>query len=260
MSGKQELKAKLTEKLNKGGAISSDDIASFAVPDKKAKEPVGDVTVPEAAEAKKDPVMNVANLGDAADGLNKRVDSSAAGTKLTQDIVNIASDPALASFVPVTITPADRESFIDALITNTRFCVPFELFDGRVRGIIRSRKQSETLAIIARINYELTALKQNESPVEYAARLRNMLLAAQIAEFNGTKMAELKTPYMRTVNGKDDVQEPGWLSQVDYWLDQHDGLTIAIYTELQKFERKYWTMVKEATNQNFLNPAESTLA
>jgi hypothetical protein len=234
-----DLKTKLAEKLAQGGTIGSSDVAEFTAPAKDGKKEIsGDVKTPLTDNAKKDPVLKAADDGGAAKALADEGSTTSA----------IAE--------PVVITDSDREAFLEAMVSGNRFMLPFELFNGKVKGRFRSRTQIETNASISYLSYEC----RNEkivTGIEYSNRLRNMLLAAQVMELNEVGFVELKAPLLRTVNGK-DVVEPGWLDQLTYWENQNDGLVNAIYKELQIFERKYWVMVDNAKDQNFWNPAEST--
>ena len=233
-----DLKDKLAEKLAQGGAIGSTDIAEFSPPPKDGKKDVsGDVETPLTKNAKKDPILKAADDGGAA--------------KALADEVSTASTIA----EPVIITDKDREAFLDAMVSGNRFVLPFELFNGKVKGCFRSRTQAETNANISYLSYECRKEKI-VTGIEYSNRLRNMLLATQVMELNGIAFIELKAPLLRTQDGEKTI-EPGWLDQVTYWEKQNDGLVNAIYKELQVFERKYWVMVDNAKDQNFWNPAES---
>ena len=141
-------------------------------------------------------------------------------------------------------------------IRTADFELPFSLFNGKIAGKFRSRLQAETNATISYISHECRK-ERIVTGIEYTNRLRNMLLATQVAELNGTAFLPLKAPLLRTMDGE-KVIEPGWLDQVTYWEKQNDGLVNALYRELQIFERKYWVMVENAKDQNFWNPAGST--
>jgi len=232
-----DLKEKLAERLAQGGAIGSADVAEFSTPAKDKKEVSGDVKTPLTENAKKDPILKASNDGGVARALADEVSTSAISE-------------------PVVISDKDREAFLDALVSGARFELPFELFRGKIKGRFRSRTQAETGAVISYVSYECRKEKVITG-IEYSNRLRNMLLATQVKELNGLAFLPLKDPLLRTMDGEKAI-EPGWLDQVTYWEKQGDGLVNAIYKELQIFERKYWTMVDNAGDQNFWNPAGST--
>lgn len=233
-----DLKDKLATKLAQNGSIGSTDVAEFTIPKDVKKEVAGDVKTPLTENATKDPIMKAADDNGAAKSL---IDEAATTSALAE---------------PVVISDNDREAFLDAMVSGERFELPFELFNGRIKGRFRSRTQAETNATVAYIGFECRK-ERIVTGIEYSNRLRNMLLATQVKEINGTAHLPLKPPLLRTADGQ-NVIEPGWLNQVSYWETQNDGLVNAVYKELQVFERKYWVMVENARDQNFWNPAGST--
>jgi hypothetical protein len=248
------LKERLQEDLSKGSVnISSSDVADFGTDEKH--EPVqGDVVTKVPDEAKKDTMINRAADGEPGRELDKNTEETAGDYEAATDMTG-SRYAALPE--EVTITQKEREQFLDVLVKGGRFSLPFKLFNGRVSGSFRSRTQLESQAIINQVNRECREEKV-VNPLDYSTRLRNMLLAAQVGELNGDSFPPLKEPLMRVVEGE-DTTDPGWLNQVELWTGKDEGLVSAIYRELQIFERKYWTMVNNARDQNFWNPAESTL-
>jgi hypothetical protein len=247
------LKEKLESDLAAGKGISSADIAAFSTKPPEIGTPVqGDVKVKVPDEAKKDPVLETAAAGEPGPRL-AGLAKNAADADPTKGPVN---DPYMVVPEEVVITETEREAFLNALIVGSRFELPFELFKGKIKGKLRCRSQQESTAIIARLTYELD-LKTIVNGLDYSTRLRNMLMAAQVAELNGTCYPTLSEPLMRTINGK-DVKEPGWLEQAVYWGTLSEGLVSAVYKQVRIFEAKYWIMVNNAANQNFWNPAGST--
>ena len=233
-----DLKAQLASKLAQNGTIGSTDVAEFSMPKDIKKEVTGSITTPLTEKAANDPIMKAADDEGAAKGL---IEETSASSTVAE---------------PVVIDDADREAFLTALVSGNRFELPFSLFNGKIAGKFRSRLQAETNATISYISHECRK-ERIITGIEYTNRLRNMLLATQVAELNGTAFLPLKAPLLRTMDGE-KVIEPGWLDQVTYWEKQNDGLVNALYRELQIFERKYWVMVENAKDQNFWNPAGST--
>lgn len=172
----------------------------------------------------------------------------------------------------VEITQEDRDAFLQCLVTGGRFERSFSIYGGKVTGTFRCRKIEESDGILAWLNHLITTQKI-EARIEYMDLMRNALLAAQVKSLRGLineDFEELSTPYAPTrttvvkkdEKGKDvpsvEVKEPGWLAAAKAWGERPEALVSAIHNELQLFERRYWTMVMEASNQSFWNPAAST--
>lgn len=222
------LQERVQEQLKSGNvSLSSADLQ--AEPQKAGEPTVG--TVKAEAKEYKDPVMDAANKGD------------------LQPIIGIPP-------VKVEITQAERDLFLDAVVTGKRFRLTSKLFGDRYTIVFRSRSQAETQAVTAQLMYEMRTTPNMNVEFLYGARLRCMLLAAQVESINGTAYTELAAPLLRTIDGEKTI-EPGWLAQANGWQNAAEGLTVAIYTALQEFERKYWTMVENARDQNFWKPAGS---
>jgi hypothetical protein len=223
------LQERVQEQLKTGNvSLSSQDI--LAEPEKPTGQPtVG--TVKAEAKEYRDPVMEAANKGD------------------FQPIIGVPP-------LKVEITQPERDLFLDAVVTGKRFRLSYTLFDGRYTVVFRSRSQAETQALTAQLMHEMRTSPNLSAEFQYGARLRCMLLAAQVDSINGTAYTELATPLLRTVDG-DKITEPGWLAQANGWQQAAEGLTVAIYAALQEFERKYWTMVENARDQNFWKPVGS---
>ena len=172
----------------------------------------------------------------------------------------------------VEITQDDRDSFLQCLVTGGRYERGFSVFGGKLTGVFRCRKIAESDGILAWINH-LISTKRIGASIEYMDLMRNALLASQVKSLRGLineDFEELPAPYAptrRTVvrkgeDGKDisdvEVTDPGWLKAAESWGERPEALVSAIHGELQLFERRYWTMVMEASNQNFWSPAAST--
>lgn len=247
------LKEKLSQQIKTTGRVnvSSADLADFSKPETKHEPVVGTVSTTVPPEAMKDPMMNKASAGEPGKAVAEKMEATSKDAKSTSDMA--LKD---AEMLPIIeITESEREAFLDSVVKGTRFKLPFSIFNGKVSGSFRSRSQKESQAILARLNWEIND-KRIATTLEYSTRLRNMLLTAQVEEIRDTKYLTLNEPLYRTLNG-DKATDPGWLPQVEVWENEHEGLASALYTELQLFEHKYWTMVRNASDQNFWNPAES---
>lgn len=253
---KEQLRQELAE--GKEVRISQADIAAGRIVATDTKdtpaEPAvatGPVEVPASQAPNKDPLIRGSSHGDSGKSMAQSME---AGVDKERQATDLSGARLLAS--TVVIDPGTKAAFIDAMISGKRFQLPFSLFGDSVTGVFRSRSQSESMAIIGRINREITDKTVNNG-LEYATRLRNMLLAAQVASLSAEAYPELKAPLMATVEGPDKVTPPGWLEQVKVWEAKPEGLVSAMYRKLVEFEQKYWTMVDNAGDQNFWNPAES---
>lgn len=158
----------------------------------------------------------------------------------------------------VEVTEEDKEAFLTAVISGTRYRRPFSLFGGRIKGVLRARSAEESDAIASWTNFGVTEGRY-ASAADYGADVRNSLLVAQVEEFNGITFDEMATPLKRTVaKGDTEPSDPGWLVQCAYWAKQPEAIVSPVYNEIREFERKYWAMVREAASENFWNPVEST--
>lgn len=241
------LKEKLEQRMQETGKINAGDLAAFSrkgAEEETAKAPEGPVEVPRSKLADTDELMQAAHTGAGA-ALNEHAEDTH---------VDFLTRPPPGP--TVTVTPADREAFLDALITGKRFQREFELFGGKTMLKLRARTQVESQAIIARLKWELDH-GLLDTQLDYTVRLRSMLLAAQVEEFDGTAYEPMAEPLRRT-EGADGVKEPGWIAQADKWHEMNEATASIAHKVLQEFEAKYWTMIESAGDQNFWNPAAST--
>lgn len=156
----------------------------------------------------------------------------------------------------VIVTEEEREAFLLALVTGNRYMRPFSLFNGKVTGMLRCRSLQESEAIVSYLNLEVQENRYKSIP-EYNVGVRNSTLAAQVEILNGVTFGTLVAPLTRT-QSEGKVTEPGWLADRDLWSTRPEPVVAALYEEVRKFERKYWTMVAHAGDQNFWQPAGST--
>lgn len=259
MSASMELKDKLravNEDLTVDGkpitgvTISQADFAAASeesVAPASAGPVVGDVkaTVPKVAG--EDRMLNAGGDGGKLSADMSKGDSGTAG----EDI----ADTALFTKEEIIVTDAHREAFISAVLSGGRFTEEFSLFGGAVKGKFRCRSAHESEAIATRMN-EGVRLARYQSALAYSVDIRNALLAAQVAELNGVAYSELEAPLIPT-STKGVVADPGWLSSANAWGEKPEPLVAAVYDALRLFEKRYWTMVMHAADQNFWHPAES---
>ena len=253
MSDSQAVPHVLKDALRQGlevPRVAFSDSKPEAAPAKSAPV-VGDVKVAVPPDADQDPLLSRAA---SAVGSGIADDLAGIGAAASANVAPVPDD----AFAPaeVTLTEAEREAFLDSLVSGHRYERRFSLFGGRVTGRIRCRSTEESQAIATWMNAGVRELRF-KAPLDYAVEMRNCLLAAQVMELNGTRFPALQQPLFRTQAG-DTVTDPGWLAQTAVWVQQPEPVVAAVYEELRLFERKYWTMVVHAQDQNFWNPAEST--
>jgi len=248
-----KLKEKLQNDIAKGNVhLASGDVADFNAKPRVYEDTKG----PAKIKVKKE---NGDKLMEAADGEPGKIIQNAIG-KTAKDEKTAATmgTSETGAFDEVEVLEDERATFLDVLITGDRYIRPFTLFGDKVRGKFRCRTQTESQAIISELNREIND-KLIVNALDYSTRLRNMLLAAQVMQFQDEEFPDLQKPLMQTVDSKNDTTiKPGWLNAVDFWQEKHEGLISALYNALQLFEQKYWTMVQHANDQNFWHPAEST--
>lgn len=245
MSG--NLDEQLKQRLANTGALSSADIAAAAAP--VLETPQIDVNAPLTTK------LDQKQIGDPI--AKKTVDQPATQSVTMEAMAMDPMVPEDQGELDVTTTPDERDAFITAAVEGRRLMLPFSIFGGRLQGMLRSRTQAETRAIITQLQREVRN-KDIVSDADYSLRLRGMLLAAQLAVYNGVENPALVAPLMtqRAPDGKEIA--PAWLLQADSWQTRDEGLVAAVYEQLRLFEMKYWTMIRHAGDQNFWNPAPST--
>lgn len=158
----------------------------------------------------------------------------------------------------LTITTIEKEAFLDAVTTDSRFVQPFSLYGGAVQGIFQSRTVREHSAILAYLG-KLLREKAITTDDEYLRHLKALVLTAQVQRWRSLEFQGMTEPAFETVT-KTGVQDPAWLPVYQMWLDldnKQPGITSPLFGELQKFERKYWTLIGCADDPNFWSPAEA---
>ena len=250
------LKQKLEGEFKQKGKVnlSSSDVGAFAKPDPADAGPVqGDVKVG-ADKKTEDPLMEAAEAGTPGKSINTRSNEYSGKQARVEPLADTAEE--YTALEQLTITEEDREAFLDALVTGERYVRPFSIFGGKIKGKLRCRSQAESYAIMQVLSRETRDGGPITTALEYATRLRNMLIAAQVQELNGEEYATLQDPLLQTVKGS-EVTPPGWLDQVAGWEAKNEAIISGLYNELKKFERRYWLMTDNADDQNFWRPEGS---
>lgn len=219
---------------------------------------------------------NPDGAGEATQGTvtGKVPEEAKKGLFAESDAVANAHKALLPSYIEETIdiSQDDRDAFLQSLVTGDRYERSFSLFGGKLTGIFRSRLIKESDGIVAWLQH-LVNTGRIDARVVYLTMVRNAALATQVKSLRGMinedfeELAKPLAPVSHTVKTTDKdgktvydvkVDEPGWLKAADAWGERPEALVTAIHVELQKFEKRYWTMIKEASNQNFWHPAAST--
>jgi len=265
----ETLKERLSGDLAGGGAISSGDVASFAHSQEAVKTPEqkrvesGPSEVPQ--EAINDPVMKAANTQPAAEETNKQhqVAAAAPADEMSEEMARAAADMGIDMPETIEITEVEKEAFLETIISGGRFQLPFSIFGGRVTGVLQSRLNLETRAMLSEI-HRAWAAKELESMIDYTARFRYACFRFQVAEIYDTQLETPKKPLKAVLSTKDGepiTTPPAWSEEAEVMFGNYpDGVITALYKELVIFEKKYWTMVSNSADQNFWNPVDSSSA
>lgn len=253
---------KIKDQLANGG-ISSGDIAEFTRSVNKESEEdrvdplTEDSTVDVPKEAKDDQLMQAGDMTEQQNDVQRAIAEDPSGMNYAPDL-SILEPIALDE---VDITSEEKELFIDSLVTGDRFKLPFSLFNGKVEGTIQNRLNGETRAIIQEVNRRTVV--EEISPVRFSELVRQAILRFQIVEVNN-KTYEPVTGDLHAMvseeDGKEVVKEPKWYKEAETFFgsDKNEAFTAALYRAVQIFEAKYWAMVKNAENQDFWDPEDST--
>lgn len=161
----------------------------------------------------------------------------------------------VASFLPtLTITRAEKEAFLKAVALDDRLELPFSIYGGNVKGVIRNRSLQEHNVLVAFLS-GLVASKQVTTEDEYQQQLRALTLAAQIKQLGDKEFPILAAP-LAPPEGR-----AAWMDAYEFWLRKDGngvGVTRAVFKEVQKFEAKYWSMLQQSESENFWSTEEST--
>ena len=246
------LDQQLKQRLAATGHLTSADLAAAvsgaAMEQQAPAAPVGDVKVTEPATKYDEPLVPLKSPSLGGDTLAADADTGMRGP----DDAAVTDEP-----IEVEVTEDERTAFLNAIVSNERYTRPFSLFNGRITGVLRSRTQAETRAIISQLQREIHEHKI-ETDADYVLRLRSMLFAAQVQMYGGVVNPELAEPLWWTRQPDGAAKEPGWLQQAAGWQNLDEALATVVYEEIRKFEVKYWMMARHAGDQNFWQTAAST--
>lgn len=253
------LKEQIKSQLEKTGTISGADLqnmaAAAAAPANPGIQAMPDpMTVDDKVVVGKESLDVLTQAGDDKYG-DKAIEDDMIRSDSADDIFGVVDDTG-----PVTVTAADKRRFTDAFVDGKRFTREFELCGGAIKGVFRSRKTGETRAILEELIRQ--AIVHNHSMVEHAAKIRHALLHCQLAEFKGVSRKELEAPLKAVekidkVNKTVEIIPPDWSEEMEIICnDMGEGLVNSLYRELKIFEKVYWILVKNSSNQDFWHPED----
>lgn len=260
MSSTVSIKDKLLSKLNQKGTLTSEDFSADAAvtrpePAAGMVDEDGDSVVEVPADAM-EPVVEFA--GKAGMGQLGRA---------AVDKADIPRDPLTAATgEPVTVTAADKENFLQSMVSGTRFTRPFSVLGGRITGEFRCRTAGETRAIVDELDRQ--AQLRRDSVFNHVLKMRYALIHCQLSELNGVTRPEWKEPLrsVETVASKDGVASveastPVWYEEMQLIFDKRmDGMVDLLFAELGVFEKVYWALVQNVTVSSFWVPEDSIIA
>jgi hypothetical protein len=247
------VKDKVQEQLQDTGSLSSADLGGFqpreAGLEEESEEKVSNLDTTDIADvpedAKKDVVMQVGGSVDSSDAVMQALQNDPAGVLFERGKVEL--------------TPEDKQAFLDALVTDSRFELQFSLFDGKLTGVFRSRLNCETRAILNEMRRQLAA-EEIPTEIEYTTRFRHSLLRFHLKELNGEtyESPEVLSAVVSAEDGEKKVTPPPWVEEAETFFKGNEAKTAALYNALCVFEGKYWTLVENANNQDFWQTEDST--
>jgi len=246
----KSIKEKIQEKLGKGGKIGAADIADFSSPAEEASAS-GEEEKVKIEPDSQDPILKTAAKDQPFQVLG--------GEQLkSEDFTGY--NLGMMEMEEVEVSNIDKDEFLDCLVDDRRFTRQFSLYGGRITGKFRSRSTEESMAILAEVNRIRRDKGAAFTLPEYAAFLRHASLAFQVIELNDVVYSlpegGLRAEYDVET---DKIVAPKWTKLVEKYANMEEGLEQGIYTRLMEFERVYWTMVKNAANQDFWNPGGSSI-
>lgn len=254
------LKDQLKDQLEKKGTLTAEDLQAAQTQQDAAEQP--------APGDEMDRTSRVKVSDKELDGLVQGAGGASTDERTSAAMVDRSEVPedqfALVSDLDaVDITPEDKRHFTGTFVDGTRFTRPFSLMGGKVTGVFRCRTAGESRAIIEELVRQ--GEKINETVYENATKMRYALLHCMLAELNHVSRPEWQEPLMAVqkidvATRKVTAEPPAWYQEMQIMFDRKmDGLVNALYGELKKFEKVYWTLVRNVANQDFWRPEDSTI-
>ena len=244
-------------KYNNDGVfnLSSDDIAAFQ------KEELTRDIPPASQNTKVKEMENIDGSVTTELDIDKSSDVLFSDLKSSDEAVqsDIENTLNLEDFdEPVVISRLEKENFLDAVVSGDRYTQDESIYCGRCKVTFRSRQIKETTKIYSILAQEYTK-GIIKSELEYGDRLKQYLLLCQIESYNGLKFKELSE--MNDTLDKEtgeQIPDPEQVALLAHLDKQSPSVIVALFKKLVQFEKKYWTMVNNADDQNFWNPEDVT--
>jgi len=241
MSGISE---KLEQKIKTTSGISSEDVARLAAENESANS--------EGEESEEDK-MNTTSIVEAEKPEDNDSAMRSASAEMDRKNLFFGLVGAVDAKRNVEITPVDKQAFVDSVVSNSRMTASYSFFGGKLTFKIRSRTYEESRAAIHFAYDEMGGKAVAQS--EFSMRLRAMLMSLQIAEMNGVVYdeAEKLGPLFSKLEGI-TVIRPKWLERVVLFERLPEAVFEAVWQCVYEFESKYWTLMRNARNQDFWLP------
>jgi len=259
-----QLKSKGQVKLN------AETIDQFTKPEERPDEaPEPDV----GAEMAEETAVDVDKEAAAKENLLLNAAATLGSTQsaIAKEMILAGTHAGVSVPEEVILTPEEKDSFLQAVISNSRWTQRYTIYGGRVEVVLRSRLTDEGSAIIS----EMQRRYQNGDILDNIAYSHEIMLAAmifQVEQLNGV-MYEDRSPgkLKATATKIDDPLDPTGKRKIssikapDWYEDMHihfgnmnEAMVRAVYQLIIDFETKYWVMVKNSGDQNFWNLEGST--
>ena len=261
---KIKLKDQIVAQLDKTGTLSDADLQGMAAKAPEQEETPAKAAVVPPSEAESRMKVPDAELDEATQQGREPDADETIKDRIIDSVENPDDqfDLSQGDGTDIVITAEDKKRFMDVFVDGSRFTRRFSLCGGKLTGMFRSRKMGESRCLIVEMTRQSEA--RNLTMMEHSTRIRYALLHCQLAELNGVGRPEWEEPWNAQETVKDSKAEivpPKWSVDMDIIFDhKHEGYINMLYRELKTFERVYWALVKNAAEQNFWDPEDSTIA
>lgn len=164
----------------------------------------------------------------------------------------------------ITLTPQDKQTFLDSFLDNTAWTSDCSAMGGRLRMSFRSRTVAQTSAIHAEVmrRYREGEL---EPGLSYNTTMLSCFLYFQLAALNDMRYEEpptkeedlFATNIYNDAIDRYEATPPKWYAKARALTkDMPDGKLRIIMNQLTIFETKYWELTMNINTQDFWNPED----
>lgn len=215
---------------------------------------------PEAAVDPDDPMPGVKAGSQVSVDDEISQDSDLEAASKISDATAFHEDPRLADISErvrnTVIEQRHKDAFVDSVVTGQRYTETFDLLNGRIRLVIRSRSSYETEAMTAYAR-RMVITDKVRTDYDYSCLMRKLMAVAQVEELNGVKYPVMQEPLFFVETDKELVP-PAWEGSVKLWGDKPEAILTMVMQCILEFETRYWNMVRKVSDRDFWVPAEST--